>query len=198
MAADRCPELYATASGIDDYRLAKISPKVAEHLRLVEGAHFTESVRRGLRGNTAEALTPDLDYTLKHFPNHHGALFVMANHQLDPNFKPNVPGRTDYFWPDMACYFKRAHILAPDDDVVYLLEGIIAHKSGKTENALVKYSKALDLNAENAETHYNLALLYIETKQLDKAKQHAEIAYKLGYQLHGLRNKLKKLGIKLD
>ena len=46
---------------------------------------------------------------------------------------------------------------------------------------------------KSAELHYFLGLSYLDDDDLVSAKKHAEVAYRLGYPLPGLKNKLKRL-----
>lgn len=64
------------AFGPFDYR----DPEArGEPLRLVESAHFTPSVESLVKGNSG-TVAGDLDYTLRAFPNHHRALYSVAQY----------------------------------------------------------------------------------------------------------------------
>ena len=157
--------------------------------QLVEGAHFTASVRRGVSGNTGK-LIDDLDYVLRHIPNHPQALMVMYNVQTRPGFKRNKPGRTDYYYDSIGCYFKKALAVAPDDPAIYLARAIAAHRKGEKKLAEQDYLHALSLHQDYAEAHYNFGLLLFSQKKFQDAQEHADKAYELGYPLEGLRRKL--------
>ncbi|MFT6915419.1 MAG: tetratricopeptide (TPR) repeat protein [Motiliproteus sp.] len=173
--------------GYFDYR--DHSRGALERRRMVEGAHFTTSVRHGVAGNTGK-LIDDVAYTLRHIPNHPQALMVMVNIQQKPGFRRNKPGRRDYYYDSVDCYFKRALAIAPDDPSVYLVRAIALHRLGQIETAEQDYLKAVTIYPEYAEAHYNLGLLYLSKKQFDEANIHADKAYDLGYPLEGLRDKL--------
>lgn len=180
--------LHALARiGYFDYR--DRSPQALERIKLVEGAHFTVSVRRGLQGNTGK-LIDDVAYVLSHLPNHPQALMMMAKIQQKPGFRRNKPGRRDYYYDSTSCYFKRALAVAPDDPAVYLVRAIVQHRNNQLDAAEKDYLQSIALHPDYAEAHYNLGLLYVNRKQFDQAKEHADKAYELGYPLEGLRRKL--------
>ncbi|MDO6709197.1 tetratricopeptide repeat protein [Aliiglaciecola sp. 2_MG-2023] len=187
------PEDFKTASMICsdvkgmDYRR---NDREANILRgKVEGAHFTEGVQRGLYGNTG-ALEGDLNYTLSKFPNHPKALLVTAQNQMRPGYSSQRKLRKDKSWPSKECYFKRALDLAPDDPQVHLVIAIFYHQYKNVKVAQRHYEKAIKINSQNPEAHYNYGLLLLTVGEIDKAKEHAKIAYGLGYPLQGLKNKL--------
>ena len=47
---------------------------------------------------------------------------------------------------------------------------------------------------DDANIHYNLGLALIEVGRVDDALMHAQLAYKAGFPLPGLREKLKRMG----
>lgn len=158
----------------------------------VEKAHFDAGVRE-LRGHGRRAfnwanLAADLDYTLRAFPNHHLALYSMAQFHLR-EFDKNRRMRYSAY-----CYFDRAKRNAPHDGNVYLIEGIYLARLGRTQEAEKSYLKAISIMPGSSEAHYDLGLLYIETKNYPAARELAKVAYELGYPMLGLRNKLEKLG----
>ncbi|WP_421862684.1 tetratricopeptide repeat protein [Motiliproteus sp.] len=173
--------------GYYDYR--DNSRRALERRKLVEGAHFTRGVQRGLYGNTGK-LIDDVNYVLRHIPNHPQALLLMYEIQTRPGFRRNKQGRTDYYYDSVSCYFKRAMFIAPDDPAVYLTRAVIAHRDNNFKDAEADYLKALELNEKHAEAHYNLGLLYFSQKKYAQSRQHADKAYDLGYPLQGLKRKL--------
>ena len=162
----------------------------AERLPVVESAHFDTGVET-LRGHAShpQNLGGDIDYTLRAFPNHPRALYSMIQYQITAK---------DYKRPRMRytaeCYFKRAMAFAPTDGKVRQLYGLYLYKTGNIEAAITKFNEALTLTPDSAEAHYNLGLMLAKNGQYDQAREHAEQAYNLGYQLPGLRNKLKRVG----
>ncbi|MEA3642642.1 MAG: hypothetical protein VBE63_22260, partial [Lamprobacter sp.] len=57
--------------------------------------------------------------------------------------------------------------------------------------------KAVSMAPENAEINYNLGLTLFALGEFDSARMRARKAYKLGYPLPGLRNKLSEKGYTL-
>ena len=86
----------------------------------------------------------------------------------------------------------------PDYDGSYIAKSIVLKREGKTAEsraALIEGSKATAQGS--AELEYALGLSYFETKEYEAARRHARIAYKLGYPLPGLMNRLQKAGFPL-
>lgn len=70
---------------------------------------------------------------------------------------------------------------------------LIAEKKHREAlDVLLKYEKAKETDYADAE--YFLSHVYFELKQYDKAREHADKAYKLGYPFPGLRRKLERIG----
>lgn len=156
-------------------------------LQLVENEHFTRDVRNLVRGNTSLTPVGDLEYTLRAFPNHHGALHSLANYHL-------INGVKKHGQYTIECWFDRAMLFRPDDAIVRVVFGVFLAKRGSTQDALDQYNEALRLRDNLPEAHYNIGLLYTDLEQYDLAYQHAVRAYNLGYPLPGLRNRLMRLG----
>jgi tetratricopeptide (TPR) repeat protein len=166
-----------------DYRTATPAQKAN-----VESVHFTadvESLRRGATGT----LGADLSFTLLAFPNHPRALLAMM--KLGERAKTETPRGARY---SVACYFDRAARFAPDDGTVRVLYGIYLSKKGDKNEALKQLEAASKLVGNDPNLHYNLGLAYFDLKDYDRALLHAQQAYKLGFPLPGLRDKLKKAG----
>ena len=159
-----------------------------EHpLSLVERAHFTREVENLVRGESSYDPLEDLEYTLRAFPNHHRALYSMANYHL----RKGLSKRGQY---TIDCWFDRAVRFAPSDAVVRIVYGVFLAKKGDEQGALDQYRQGLDMNPRLAEGHYNIGLLYANLDQMDMAVDHAKRAYELGYPLPGLRNRLRRVG----
>lgn len=184
-AAQLCGELR-NAYGPFDYRKGRTT--YAENLRLVEMAHFPESVEQGISGLSG-TVGQALDYTLRAFPNHTRALAALSRiaikekrYQLE---KAHFP---------VECYFDRAIRFAPDDGTVRAIYGSYLYARGQVEPALKMYEKAYELLPLNAGINYNLALAYVSTNDYVKGNYHAQRAYALGFPLPGLKNKLVAAG----
>lgn len=173
-----------------DYR-AKNLPQT-EHgdaKEMVEGAHFdytVESLKGGRRGANAGQ---DIDYTLRAFPNHHRALKSMAELAL------KSPGRKPHGMRFTAdCWFERATAYAPDDPVVWMINGYYLARKGESDRAMEALDKARSMNPGSASLHYNIGLGYHRLKEYEKSLEEAHLAYALGFPLEGLKNLLKKDG----
>ena len=166
-------------------------------LELVESAHFTREVEALIEGKSS-FLLGDLDYTLRHFPNHHRALASVSKYEFQ------VEGAAEKLENHIAidCYFENAMIFKPTDGVVRLIYGTYLHRKGMVERrkelldlAQMQYNYALQLMPESAETHYNLGLFYYDINKMSLAVMHGNKAYQLGFPLQGLKDKLKKKGV---
>jgi tetratricopeptide (TPR) repeat protein len=182
-AADDCPTYVKHDPG-GDYTNADDRRGLA----VVENFHFTPNVERLVRGATG-ALGADISYTLEHFPNHHRALAAMSRLSLrDKSRKPHGARYT------IECYFDRALRYRPDDARVYALYGSYLLALGQTTGALEQLEQAATLEPDNATAHYNLGLLYVKTRDYDKARASARKAYGMGFPLPGLKNQLAAAG----
>lgn len=163
-------------------------PEERDNIRLVERFHFTheiESLQAGKNG----PLPGDIEYTLRHIPNHYRALHAMAEWQRQ---NPTPPRGLQYLKAE--CYFERAFAFKPEDATIYLVYGVFLHKNGDLESARTVYERGLELKPDHAELIYNFGLLLVDLKQYDEARRYADRAYELGYPLPGLRNKLARAG----
>ena len=183
-SANYCGDL-ANAYGPFDYRDRGIH---ADSLRLVEGAHFTPEVEKLISGNRG-ALGADLDYTLRAFPNHPRALTSIARLALRTKGS-KVQGMKYSF----ECYFNRALRFQPDDPAVHAVYGGYLSKIGRLDEAIDRLNEAVRLQPEDATSNYNLALVYFDKKDYEKARRYARKAYELDFPLPGLKNKLIQLG----
>jgi tetratricopeptide (TPR) repeat protein len=179
-AGNYCGELK-NGYGPFDYR------ERAEHVEnfnLVEGAHFTQDVENGIKGNTT-TIGGDLDYTLRAIPNHHRALASMA--RLAARTKSiQLPGAK---YP-VECYFERALRFAPNDGGVRAEFGNYLYALGKPDKAFVMFRDAAEMSPENPTINYNLGLAYLQRKDYAQSLVYAKKAYALGFPLPGLKNKL--------
>jgi tetratricopeptide (TPR) repeat protein len=180
-AATRCGEL-ANAVGPYDYRNA-----TQQKRELIERFHFTESVETLRKGQSSVSIGADISYTLRVFPNHPRALNSMA--ELARMQKTDRPAGSPY---TIECWFERAVRFRPEDGNVRLVYGIALLKSGQREEAIDQLKKADELVPHNANVHYNLGLAYFGGHDYEKAREHAKIAYKLGFPLPGLREMLER------
>lgn len=183
-----CGEL-TNAIGPFDYRKGRA--EFAQPLHTVEMAHYTEEVAAGIKGNTG-ALSGDLDYTLRAFPNHAGALSTMMRVALREKQVTLPQGKRP-----VECYFDRAIRFAPDDPAAYALYGSFLYGRDKNDDrkrALEMFLTALALDPDNASINYNTGLAYLASGKSKEANSYAQKAYAQGFPLAGLQNMLLKLG----
>lgn len=68
-------------------------------------------------------------------------------------------------------------------------------KKGKTKEAIAILNSADEKHKQtSADLNYFIGIYYFKTKDYEKAKQHAKVAYARGYPLPGLRRMLKEKG----
>ncbi len=182
LGANHCGELVINETG-GDYT----NPAHRQRLAVVENFHFTPSVARLIRG-TSGTLGGDIGYTLEHFPNHHRALSAIA--KLGARDKTSQPQGARY---SIDCFFDRATRFSPADGIVRTLYGGHLLSTNRPELALEQFKQAVSIDPANANSQYNLGLLYIKQKDYAKAREHAALAYARGFPLPGLRNQLKQL-----
>jgi len=162
----------------------------ALRLPIVEQYHFTPQVE-SLRAGQSGAIADDLDYTLRAFPNHHRALWAVAQLQLRDAKQLQKYRSAD-------CYFDRAIRWRSQDATVRMVYGIYLARKGNRKEAVQQYQAAISLAPDNAEVHYNAGLVYLELNDIEKALIHAKRAYALGYPLPGLRKRLAQMGHSVD
>lgn len=170
------------AYGPYDYRKDK------DKLPIVEGAHLTPDVINLVKGKSGY-IGGDLDYTLRAFPNHPRALMAML--RLGEREKATIPLGAHY---SVECYFQRAMRFRADDSMVKMIYATYLAKNGRGADALKQLNEVVALGEESANLYYNMGLVYLDLKQYDKALSNAHLAYRMGFPLPGLRDRLKKAG----
>jgi tetratricopeptide (TPR) repeat protein len=90
------------------------------------------------------------------------------------------------------CYFKRALAFTLDDEVVKMLYGNYLAKRGEKEAAAAQYEEALQLKPDSIEVNYNAGLFYADIGNLAKARELANMAYRGGHPLPGLRRRIEE------
>ena len=136
----------------------------------------------------------EFDYLLRAYPNHPEVLRSVAELEFKKqrqNKQSRVPLFSDL--PPPECYFQRAISFRPDNAYLYGFYATYLHKLKRYDMALQNYQRAIQLDENNAEAHYNAGLCYLDVGDLDKAAYHADRAYELGYPLPGLRRKLERM-----
>ncbi|HUW38668.1 MAG TPA: tetratricopeptide repeat protein [Rhodocyclaceae bacterium] len=158
---------------------------------LVENTHFNYPEK--IMGNSKERNRVNVwfqfVYTLKIFPNSPRALAAIDRlSQLVGSDKPPGAGFS------AECAFLRAVQFTPDDPVVRVLFGLYLGKRGRSAEAAAQLQEASRLAPDNVNVQYNLGLAYFQIKDYPHAREHAAVAYDMGYPLPGLREMLERAG----
>ena len=167
------------------------------NLKLVEDYHFTPNIEALVSGNSA-SIEQNLNYTLQRFPNHHRALYSVANYYTFSKNKhrKSVP---ELNLLSFECYATIAKLFAPHDHMVPFIVGLYYHNNEKYQEALVEFKEAEKWLPDNPDVLYNLGLLYLDLGNIDLAAQYAEkvqLNYPK-YPLDGLYKHLKEKGVTL-
>ena len=165
-----------------DYRTRK------DKLPMVENAHFTPGVEQFFERKTS-FFGADIGYTLYRFPNHHRALEAMM--RLSKRERTDKPRGATY---PVECYFERALRFRGDDVVARMLYAEFLVQRSRNDDALAQLQIIRNVAGDNAMTHYNLGMIYVDAKRNDIALAEAHKAMALGLQWPGLRDKLVKVG----
>lgn len=157
------------AYGTYDYRSDK------DNSPIVEGAHFTHEVSSLLRADSGY-LGGDIDYTLRAIPNHHHALMGII--RLCEKEHRAQPGGANY---TVECYLYRANWFRSDDPMVKMIFATYLAKHRRSNEALNYLNEAVALGEKNANSYYNIALIYLDLKRHETALAYAHKAYKPGF-----------------
>jgi Tfp pilus assembly protein PilF len=152
-------------------------------LRTVERYHVVPAQEK-IRTKFYSAARADIDFVLRYFPNHPKGLLLMAQMCAD--------GVTQHC--DLDVVFEKAIAINPNVAGTYVTQGVYLHRVKRYREAIASYQRALAIDPDSINGHYNLALAYLETKQYDLANQEAQRAYALGAPFPGLRDRLKQSG----
>jgi len=166
-----------------DYRTNR-----GETLDVVNRAHFTPKIEALVRDNTA-SIGGDLSYTLRTFPNHHRALMTMM--RFGVKLKMLQPTDAEF---TVECYFERALRFRPDDNIVRMMYASFLINNARIPEANYELGRVTSSAGDNAFTHYNAGLVYLDLKDYEKALEQAHRAMALGMPQTGLRDKLVELG----
>lgn len=170
--------------GPHDYRTER-----GNTLRLVESVHFPPHVESLIRGNSTTLLGGDIDYTLRAFPNHHRALLSAMRHGIEKK-SPQPPGMRY----SVECYFIRALRFRPDDTTARMLYAMYLRQNDRLQAARDELEQVATLAGDNAFTHYNLGLMYLEAGDPERALRQAHKAFALGFRQQALKEKLVAAG----
>ena len=154
-----------------------------ELLRNVEKYHLGLATDK-LRSRSYESGAGDIGFMLNYFPNHPRGLMLLI--ELCEQWKsPRC---------DLQERFENAIAVNPNVAATYVLQGIYLYRAKRLPAAVTSLEKAVKLDPDSLNAHYNLGLVYFETKQFELANAHAQRAYQLGASVPGLRDKLKRAG----
>ena len=160
-----------------------------DKLPIVELFHFKPEAEALIRGEGGTAVGSELDYVLRAFPNHHRALLSMT--KLGEKLKSAKPYGAHY---SVDCYYERAVRFRGDDVVVRMLYAKFLVKNGREPEAVQHLDRVAVLAGDNAFTHFNLGLIYVDMKLYDKALVEAQRASELGFPRTDLQDQLKAVG----
>lgn len=177
-----CGIIYTQHIGPFDYRTQR------DELKIVEDFHFTPKVEMLMAGQSGY-IGGDIDYTLKASPNHHRALLALVR-WTERSRSDKTTGQQ---WT-LECYFDRAIRFKPDDTVVRALYAQFLHKRKRTADALTQLQAGVEHAGDNAFSHYNLGLVYLELGEHERALAQAHKAASLGFPRTELKAQLVKLG----
>lgn len=170
-----------------DYRLKNVTPEGKQSIWNLDHYHNGPAREEMSKANPyAHAVMSNIDFTLRHSPNHPDALSMLIDYKLR--------GGDLLKFATVDCYLEWAHRFAPDDSVVLGFGGRYFERTGNSKRAEAWYKAAVDLDPSSAETHYNFGLFYFKAKQYELAREQARVAYSLGYPLPGLKDLLAKQG----
>ena len=157
-----------------------------ELLRSVNKYHI-DPLTEKLRTHQYQSASGDLGFTFRYFPNHPQGLVLLM--QLCEQ------------WQSAQCapflvsdIFERAIAANPNVAATYVLQGIYLYRVKRLPAATASLERALVIDPDSLNAHYNLGLLYFDTKQYELANAHAQRAYQLGAEVPGLRDKLMRAG----
>jgi tetratricopeptide (TPR) repeat protein len=167
-----------------DYYAAKVD-KAGEAKRLgnVEAYHLEQGDQK-FRARSYDAALGEFEFILGEYPNHPRALLLLA--EMCTKWKsPRC---------DVDGLFERAVDVNPRVSGTYVVRGLYYHRTGRLENAIASYNRALEIDPNSLNANYNLGLAYFDQKQYSRANEAAQRAYSNGAPLPGLRNKLQSVG----
>ena len=128
----------------------------------------------------------DIDYTLRALPNYHLALIAMM--RLGEKEKTSQPKGSTH---SIECWFERAILFRPTDAVVRMIYSTYLNSKGRIPDANTQLEFAAVYAKDNAFTHYNIGLHYLDLKNYDKALVQAHKATALGWTQTELRDQLR-------
>ncbi len=154
-----------------------------ELLRAVETYHLQPGEDK-MRTRQYDSAYGDFKFILNYFPNHPQALLRMA--QLCEAWKAPSCRPEEFFEAAIARNSNVAGTLST--------YGIYLTRAKKPGLAIETFKRALAIDPESVNAHYNIALAYLDNREYALANEHAQRAYALGAGLPGLRDRLQRGG----
>jgi hypothetical protein len=181
-----CGSPFENHFGPFDYRSARRAD-----LHLVERIHFTPGIESLTRPGTTTPgeMAGDVTYTLHVFPNHHRALITMT--RLADRHNTNRPPGARY---SVECYFERAVMFRPDDNVARLLYAQYLGRTKRQAAGLDQVRQAIARASDSGLSHYNIGLVALELGDANLAIAQAHRARELGYTATDLEQRLRTAG----
>lgn len=158
-------------------------------LPVVVDNHFTAPVEALIRGQTNRIVGPDIDYTLRRFPNHPRALNAAV--RLSERDQTKVENSLPL---PVECYFERALRFRPKDAVPRMMYAQWLAKRKRTEEAIKNLEFVAENNADSPNHLQTIGLVYFEFNQFDRALDYAHRARALNPNLKTLSDALLKAG----
>jgi tetratricopeptide (TPR) repeat protein len=159
------------------------SSQRSDALKVVEQYHLGPCQQRLHERDYVRAYG-ECNFILKIFPNHPSALLMLAQ----ACWQGKVPKCI------LDDVFQRAVSINPRAPGTLVILGIQLHRQREYPRAIEHFKRALELDPDNLNANYNIALTYLDTKQFALANEHAQRAYGAGATLPGLRNRLQQAG----
>jgi tetratricopeptide (TPR) repeat protein len=172
--------------GALDYRLRFVDERVRSNVALLDKFHTWPARQALASGQRGPGVIGDLDFSLRHSPNHHEALKLLVDYD-------RADGGKSYEYAPIPCYFEWARHFAPNDATVLGLNALYYWRHDLRRSAEL-FDAALALEPTSPELNYNAGLLYFELGNYARARRHAHAAYGGGFPLPGLRTRLQKAG----
>ena len=174
---------YALGHG-QDYYEPRITEDQKRTLANVQLYHLGPGLEAMKTGRWYQALQ-EFEFILRYYPNHPQVLGLVSEICV------KAGGNYCKISED---WFEKALARNPDASGTHLLYGFHMHRKRNTKAAVKSYQRALELDPDSVNAHYNLGLAYADLKEYELANKHAQLSYQLGANLPGLRVRLEKLG----
>jgi len=169
-------------------RLDATSEKDRVAVASVVQNHFDEDTEALIRGITG-SVGSDIDFLLRHSPNHHRGLAALVRLALrDKSPQPKgvkIP---------VECYLLRALEFTPSDPEILKIYATYLARLNRNAEALATFEQAEKLVPDDPVVAYNIGLLLADKRDFEQARAYAKKAYAAGIPFPGLRDKLAKQG----